>query len=81
MKWGEFAALLAGLSADSPLGRIVRIRCENDPKTLEHFTPAQRRIRNEWKAKQAGGVSQEALDSFLENIKNVFIGMAKEGEA
>ncbi len=76
MKWGEFASLLAGLSADSPLGRIVQIRCENDPKILEKFTPQQHKIRNDWREKTAKQVSAESFDSFLEAMKNTFIKMA-----
>lgn len=76
MRWGEFAALLSGLSEDSPLGRIVRIRAENDPKILEHFTPNQHRIRNEWRRKTALKVSAKDRDEVLEMLKNTFISMA-----
>lgn len=76
MRWGEFAALLSGLSEDSPLGRIVRIRAENDPKILERFTPHQHRIRNEWRRKAALRVSAEGRDEILEILKNTFISMA-----
>lgn len=80
MKWGEFASLLAGLSADSPLGRVVQIRCENDPKIIERFTPSQRRIRDEWRAKALKKVSTQSRDEALEAIKNMFISMAGGAE-
>jgi hypothetical protein len=48
MTWGEFYALLSGLMPDTPLGEVVSIRCESDPKRIEHFTPAQRRIYDDW---------------------------------
>lgn len=76
MKWDEFCALLSGLSADSPLGRIVRIRAENDPKILEKFTPHQRKIRSEWRNKTALKVSEQSLDKVLEGLKNMFVDMA-----
>lgn len=76
MRWGEFASLLAGLSADSPLGRIAQIRCENDPKILERFTAHQHRIRNEWRSKAAKKMDPGRLDDFLETMKNTFIQMA-----
>lgn len=77
MKWGEFVALLSGLSAESPLGRVVQIRCENDPKILEKFTPQQHRIRREWRQRTAQNVSDERLDEALEFFKNMFKGQAK----
>ena len=48
MTWGEFCALLSGLMPDTPLGEVVSIRCESDPKRIERFTPAQRRIYDDW---------------------------------
>lgn len=76
MKWGEFASLLTGLSADSPLGRVVQIRCEDDPKVLERFTPQQRRIRNKWREKAASSVSADNMNAVLEGFKQMFIKMA-----
>lgn len=32
MSWGEFCSLLSGLMPDTPLGQIVGIRSEKDPK-------------------------------------------------
>ena len=83
MKWDEFCALLSGLSADSPLGRIVRIRAENDPKMLEKFTPHQRKIRSERRNRTALKVSEKSRDNILEELKNFFISIAggvKNGE-
>ena len=74
MKWGEFASLLAGLSAESPLGRVVQIRCENDPKIIEKFTPHQRKIRNEWRQRTAENVSEERLSEALAFFLNAFRG-------
>ena len=49
MSWREFADLLACLSADTALGRIVSIRSENDPEVLKNFTKGQKDIRQEWR--------------------------------
>lgn len=76
MKWGEFTALLSGLSGDSPLGRIVQIRVENDPKIIDKFTTHQRRIWSEWRNKKAVAVTENDRDLFLEQMKNAFIAMA-----
>lgn len=77
MKWAEFVSLLSGISSDSPLGRIVQIRLENDKDILKHFTSAQRRIRSQWRSKKAKAVTTEDTDKFLEQMKNAFIAMAK----
>lgn len=43
---------LSGLDSETPLGRIVAIRAEDDPKRIKEMTPEQKRIRNEWRRKQ-----------------------------
>lgn len=76
MKWGEFCALLSGLSADSPIGRIVQIRAENDPKVLKHFTAHQRKIRSEWRNRAVKNVSEKSRDEVLDYLKNMFVSMS-----
>ena len=76
MKWDEFADLLSGLGPDTALGRIVSIRAEDNDEILKHFTPEQRRIRSEWRKKQARAVSLEDRDAFLEEMKKAFLAMA-----
>lgn len=68
--------MLSGLSPESPLGRIVQIRAENDPKILKNFTVHQRKIRNEWRNKKALKVSEKTMDSVLNSIKNGFIALS-----
>lgn len=77
MKWNEFCALLSGLSAESPLGRVVSIRLENDPDTLKNFNKHQHKIRNKWLSKRTNNVTAEERDRVLEQLKQVFICMAK----
>jgi hypothetical protein len=77
MKWPEFKALLVGLSAETPLGRIVQIRAEEDPQMLEHFSPWQHRIRNEWRSRLAQSKTDDELMAVLETIKSAFVEMAK----
>lgn len=54
MSWAEFCSLLSGLMHDTPLGVIVGIRSEHDPKIIAKFTKEQKRIRQEWLYRQAG---------------------------
>ncbi len=76
MKWREFSALLAGLSHETPLGRIVSIRAEDDPARLRDFTPAMRRVRAVWRSRQAKAMPQKKVDAFLEEMKRAFIQMS-----
>lgn len=52
MDWDEFVTLLSGINGDTPLGSVVRIRSEKDPKRRKEFTPEERRIYNEWKSRK-----------------------------
>lgn len=76
MKWKEFAALLAGLSHDTPLGRIISVRAENDPARLKEFTPEMRRARSKWRSRKAKNMPQKNVDAFLEDMKKAFISLA-----
>lgn len=76
MPWREFKQLLSGLSPDTALGRIVAIRAENDKDILKHFTPEQRRIRNEWRLRTAKAKSAEETENVIEQFKQMFINMA-----
>ena len=77
MSWREFSYLLSGLSGDSPLGRIISIRAENDPEKLKEFTPEQRKIRNKYLTRQAQHKTPQQTEEALENIKKAFIGMTR----
>ena len=77
MSWREFSYLLEGLSGDTPLGRIVSIRAENDSEKLKEFTPEQRRIRNEYRSKIAKKKSSEEVENAVEQFKQAFIQLAK----
>lgn len=52
MSWQEFCTLLSGLLPDTPLGKIVSIRAEKDPKVLKNFTKEQKKIRNDWQRRK-----------------------------
>lgn len=76
MQWDEFRALLAGISSETALGRVVAIRAENDKNILKNFTPEQHRIRNNWKKRQAQTMTDEDMKSVLDGFKEAFIAMA-----
>lgn len=70
--------LIRGLLPETPLGNIVSIRSESDPKILKGFTKEQKRIRSEWrnkvaKDKEANVESLEQQFASLEiMIRNAF---------
>ena len=73
MKWDEFKDMLSGLGHDTPLGRIVAIRSEDNPEMLEYFNPEHKRIRTEWRTRRAKAMSQENMEGFLESMKQALI--------
>lgn len=68
MSFAEFCTLLTGISPETPLGQIVSIRSEEDEEMLKSFTPAQHKIRNEWRMKLYEK-SQKALSEMTDEEK------------
>lgn len=75
MKWDEFRDMLIGLSPETPLGRVVAIRAEDDPEMLKHFSKEQLRMRSEWRRKNVKKVSEEEMSVFLEQMKKALVSM------
>lgn len=79
MPWTEFCSLLSGLMHDTPLGRIVAIRAEEDKEALKRFTPEQRRIRSQWR-RRAVRPDTDAYAAAMNGLESLFRAMAgKEG--
>ena len=47
--FGEYCRLLAGLMADTPLGRVVAIRAEKNPEKIRNFGEYERGVRKKWR--------------------------------
>lgn len=77
MTWDEFRDLLSGIAPETPLGRIVSIRAEDDREVLKRFSKEQHRIRNEWRSRNAKKVSEEDMTDILESLKKAFISMSR----
>lgn len=77
MPWDEFITLLGGLDHETPLGRIVSIRSENDKEVLKNFTKEQMRIRNEWRRKSSKEITKESYDKAMSNFESMFLSMVK----
>lgn len=80
MRWHEFCALLNGLGPDTPLGRIIQIRSEDDEEVLKNFTKGQHKIRSEWRNRRAQKITPEQTMDFLEQMKQALISMAGGGD-
>jgi hypothetical protein len=81
MPWVEFCTLVGGLMSDTPLGQIISIRAEKDPKTIKSFTPEQRKIYNEWKKRQANKKLEDVkkLDEEMNRLSDMFAVMFGKG--
>lgn len=78
MNWDEFLVYLSGLNSETPLGRIVQIRSEKDPKRIKEMTPEQRKIRHDWMEKQATQVDKNQYDAMMGNFSKLFENMSKQ---
>ncbi len=74
MNYSEFCSLLSGIMPNTPLGNIVSIRSEKDPKTLKHFTKEQREIRNKWilRRNEKLRADPEAYNNYVTNMQRAF---------
>ncbi|MGM0238520.1 hypothetical protein ID741_001113 [Enterococcus sp. AZ103] len=69
--------MISGLDGETPLGRVVQIRSEEDPKMLEHFSEGQHKIRNEWRLRLSKEKTDVELNQVLDELKNAFVEMSK----
>ncbi len=62
---------------DTPLGSVVSVRAEKDPKVIKDFTKDQKRIRSDWlKRKQAKlKDNPDAYNSYWANMQQAFKSM------
>lgn len=75
MPWSEFMSLLSGLMPDTPLGSIIAIRSESDPKVIKQFNSDQKRIRNEWNVKQSEKIAKsdpKHYERMMEDLSRAF---------
>lgn len=49
MSWDEFAMLLKGIMPETPLGKTVSVRSEENKDILKNFTESEHAIRNSWR--------------------------------
>lgn len=75
MSCEEFRQLLSGLNGDTPLGYVVQIRAEKDPKKIRKMTAHEKKIRSDWVAFKSNSKKQQKFELKKEDISKVFSKM------
>lgn len=76
MPYTEFCYLLSGIMPETPLGSIVSIRSENNPKVIKGFTKEQKKIRNDWSKREAKNINENKAEDISMQIYRIFEAMA-----
>lgn len=75
VSWDEFKALVAGLSPETALGRVVAIRSETDQDVIKHFTTDQRRIYDDWRSRRLTEMDQKSFEKEMDKLEKMFAAM------
>lgn len=77
MSWDEFATLLKGIMPETPLGKTVSIRAEENKEMLSNFTEYEHTIRNEWRNKSnpVKEMSDTEKEAALKKVQNMLQGL------
>ena len=78
LHYRDWLLLVGGIMEDTPLGRTVLIRKENDKERLKHFTQYEHRVRNEWRnfrAKQKMKTEHKKPEDFAGMFEKMFAKM------
>lgn len=80
MSYQEFVNLVNGFTSESPLGKIVSVRAENDSDRLKSFTPTENKLRTEWRTKcnksYVNNMSEEEKAKSTQALQNAFKQLA-----
>ncbi len=79
VSWDEFRSLLAGLSPETPLGRMVAIRSELDDNVIERFTADQKKIWNAWRNRKAENMTQTEYDQQMIELERMMAALCGGG--
>lgn len=77
--WDEFKSLLAGISPETPLGRMVAVRSETDRDVIKHFTADQKRIYDAWRNRQAEQMAPQTYERQMEYLEQMMAAMCGGG--
>lgn len=71
LAYPEWSKLVGGLMDDTPLGRVVSVRGETDPKVISQMTPWQRNIRSEWRKFQASRAVRQPRENLMAQMADL----------
>lgn len=73
ISWSEVRMLISGLLPDTPLGKVIQIRSENNKDMLKQFTPEMHKIRNSWRNRLAKDKlkDEDALNRTFDNMEKM----------
>ncbi|ANU47762.1 hypothetical protein ADH76_18715 [Enterocloster clostridioformis] len=75
VSWDEFRALIAGLSPETALGRVVAIRSETDKDIIKHYTKDQRRIYDDWRNREMKEMDEKTFEKEMASQEKMFAAM------
>lgn len=75
LRYSDWAKMVSGLMEDTPLGRVVSIRSEDDPDVIRHMTPDQRRMRSDWLTHRMARQSSDERKAAIEALQAMVAGM------
>ena len=71
--WSEVKVLIKGLLPETPLGKVIAIRSENDPKVLKTFSKALHEERNSFRKRMADKkIDNGTFEEDMQKLENFF---------
>ena len=80
VSWGEFRDLLAGISPETALGRVVAIRAEKDRDVIKRFSKYEKQIYDDWQKHRAETMSNADYEREMAALERMFAGMCGGGK-
>lgn len=73
ISWSEVRMLISGLLPETPLGKVIQIRSENNKEMLKNYTPEMHKIRNDWRNRIAKDKlkDEDALNRTFDNMEKM----------
>ena len=73
ISWSEVRMLISGLLPETPLGKVIQIRSENNKDVLKTFTPEMHKMRNDWRNRIAKDKlkDEDALNRTFDNMEKM----------
>ena len=71
LPYEEWSKLVSGLMDNTPLGKIVSIRGETDPKIVAQMNPWQRQIRASWQSFLASKAKEKPRQQLMQQMNEL----------